>query len=194
MLQQIAAKAEHAAAHDGCHAKELVVSQIVQAKRGLGISICAIVLGPCSHQQMMGAFLKPSRVDQICILREPRSSIVLVPMDSTLLWNGCESFKVIDLLGVLDAPTKIYSENTMKIEKHALVCCVAGLSAVAKFSNTTYLLRIPAAVGALLDKNFVALLVEKGFKLCPNMQRDPAAFVILVDLSHDTFILRQNID
>ena len=102
--------------------------------------------------------------------------------------------KAVDMLGMFDAPTEVNAENTMEIEKHGLVRSVAGLRAVAKLSDAAYLLRIPAAVGALLDENFAALFVEKGFKLRPNMQGNAAALVVLVDLSHDAFVLRQNID
>ncbi len=98
--------------------------------------------------------------------------------------------KAVDMLGMFDAPTEVNAENTMEIEKHGLVRSVAGLRAVAKLSDAAYLLRIPAAVGSLLDKNFATLFVEKRFELCPNMQGYPAAFVVLIHFCHNAFVLR----
>ncbi len=82
----------------------------------------------------------------------------------------------------------------MKTEKHAGVCRVSRVDAVATLSDAPYLLRIPAAEGALLDEYFTALLVEKCFELGPDMHRNSAAFVVLVDLGHNAGILGKHID
>jgi hypothetical protein len=65
----------------------------------------------------------------------------------------------LKLLGEIDSPAKINSKNLMQIKKHCLVCSVFGVDAVSKLGDATYLLRIPAAARALLNKNIVAALI-----------------------------------